>query len=191
MLDPFIVKGSYPDLENKNELNPDKVALIALLVQNFLEIMYDEIKRSGFSNLEFLEKCELFLRSVTSEYDQESFAILLQVFAQIDENFEKSKFFYGFTSIRNICTQNMIAASELTSRLYNYKEVNHDEEAGEAEENINHILVFANHLILNMIDFIKHARKISSIGNMTIDELRYYLTNNYNNCVYNCLNQIY
>lgn len=183
MLDPFVVKGAYPEIENHEQLNPDKAALIALVMQNFLEIMYDEIKRSGFSNLEFLEKCELFLRSVTSEYDKDNFATLLHVFEQIDPEFERSKFYYGFTSMRSICTQDLVLASEITDRL-------HISRVPEPI-NLSNLLLFANHLVLNMIDFVQQVRKIPSISNMTIDELRCYLSGNYQNCVYDALNQLY
>jgi hypothetical protein len=180
----FVVEGSFGKvpIESIKQLSTDQMALVALTVQNFMVVMFDEIKRAGFSNLEFLEKGELFLRCVTPSYARADFETILAVFNQIQENFYKTKFYYGLVALREVCTQEnenvKVLLKEVGLVIENYDQVNAS------------IVIFSSHLIENLIKFIQGIRRLQGVGNMSIDEMRFQINSNFQNCLLHTITEV-
>ncbi len=177
----FVIKGKYDELREivLESLTADQITLLSFTVQNFLEAMLDELKRAGVENLEMLEKSEIFLRSVTPEYDADGFVTLLNILKQVDSSFYNSKFYYSFSSLRILCNKHH---EDNISFMRAIGMQGNTDTAYAAT-------MLSLHLITNTILFIQSARKIESIKNITVDALRYYISNNFHNCLASILMQ--
>ncbi len=181
---PLIIEGAFGrvPVESVKQLSSNEMAIVALTIQSFMGVMFEEIKKAGFVSVEFLEKAELFLRAVTPSYPRNEFDTLLDVFIQIDENFSKTKFFYGLNALRQLCTHESqeakILLDEVGVTLSDYTKVN------------SSLIIFASHLVENIIKFIQSVRKTKGIEDMSIDELRFKIDSQFQGCLLNTVSEV-
>ena len=81
-----------------------ELAIMAVTLHRFMEIIFSQIVKSGIDNIEFLAKSELLLRSITPTFKQENFQELLFVMESVDPQMKESLLYYGLVSLRLICT---------------------------------------------------------------------------------------
>lgn len=81
-----------------------ELAIMAVTLHRFMEIIFSQIIKSGIDNVEFLAKSELLLRSITPTFKKENFKELLYVMESIDPKMNESLLYYGLVSLRLICT---------------------------------------------------------------------------------------
>lgn len=178
-----IIEGSFGTvpIESVRDLSTTDMAIIALVIQNFMEITFDEIKRAGFLSVEFLEKTELFLRAVTPSYPKNEFDTLLDVFNQINPNFNQTRFYYGLTALRQICTHETEAGKILLDnsgiKIANYSQIN------------GSLIIFATHLIENIIRNVQGLRKLNN-KEITIDELKFKINAHFQSCLLSTIAEV-
>lgn len=133
-----------PQTTEQDSIPSEYLALIALKIEKFLDILFVSIEKAGFTGIEFLEKSEMILRSVTPRYSMQEFLILLQVLEEIDRNFLKTDFYTGMITLRQLCTQEVIT------------------EGGKWQENIDappNLVMFTTHLIENLRQYLYVKRQ--------------------------------
>lgn len=79
-----------------------QLALMAVTLHKFIEIICDELERAKYSSNEFVANLELYLYSVTPMYRKELFEQLLAVLQSIDAKFEDSVFFFSLCCLREM-----------------------------------------------------------------------------------------
>ncbi|KIE05412.1 hypothetical protein NF27_DT01860 [Candidatus Jidaibacter acanthamoeba] len=169
-------------VESIKTLSTNDMAVVALTIQNFMDIMFEEIKKAGFLNLEFLEKSEMFLRAVTPSYLRKEFDTLLSVFNQIEQNFQETKFYYGLTALRQLCTHETDEAKVLLDiagiKIADYAQIN------------SSLIIFSTHLVENIIKFVQGMRKSNQHKNTPIDELKFKINSNFQYCLLNTVAEV-
>lgn len=89
---------------NNGSQKARELAIMAVTLHRFMEIIFSQIVKSGIDNIEFLAKSELLLRSITPNFKKESFQELLLVMESVDPQMKESLLYYGLVSLRLICT---------------------------------------------------------------------------------------
>ena len=89
---------------NNSTQKARELAIMAVTLHRFMEIIFSQIIKSGIDNVEFLAKSELLLRAITPTFKKENFQELLLVMESIDPQIKSSLLYYGLISLRLICT---------------------------------------------------------------------------------------
>lgn len=106
---------------NDNSNKARELAIMAITLHRFMEIIFSQIIKSGINNIEFLAKSELLLRSITPTFNKDKFSELLAVMESVDPKIKESLLYYGLVSLRLICT----GETEESIEVYDKDGINH------------------------------------------------------------------
>jgi hypothetical protein len=129
-----------------------ELAIMAITLHRFMEIIFSQIVKSGINNVEFLAKSELLLRSITPTFKNEKFRELLNVMESVDPKIKDSLLYYGLVSLRLICT----GETEESIEVYDKDGVNY----GKIEKlQLSDCSFFITFLVEKIIKLITELRK--------------------------------
>ena len=151
----------------------EKMTFMSSIARRFIHAMLDVIERCGFSSAEFLEKSELFLRSITPSYRKESFIAICKVFREVDPNLVDTEFYRSLLALREICTQeNNNLKKVLSDSGIGFYVANLD------EDDITNLIIFITHLIENLIRHVQSLR-LDKTKNLDIADIRSSIESNF------------
>ncbi len=158
------------------KVRTQEVASIAMTVYTFMDYMFEEIEYTGFQGVEFLEKCELFLRAVTPSYPVTGFNQILQTLLQIDNRFPRTKFFQGFQGLRSLCSGDggkviELVQSDGKSIISNTSHLHKD------------LILFGTFLVEKIIRMIKQIRAKKEASQWSTVEYRKQIDEFFDQCV--------
>lgn len=152
------------------------LALLSMTVYRYMDYMMEELEKAGFVGIEFLAKCELFLKCVTSSYSKKSFHELLDILESVDPKIKDTKFYYGIKSLRALCTGEGIEKIEVMKGIDSFEEVSTDQ--------LNHeVVFFTTFLIENIQKYLRHIRADKSAHDIGIKEYKHKIGEEFDHCV--------
>ncbi len=158
------------------KVRTQEVASIAMTVYTFMDYMFEEIEYTGFQGIEFLAKCELFLKAVTPSYPTTGFNQILQTLLEVDSRFPRTKFFQGFQGLRSLCSGDSGKVIELVqddggSKISNTSHLNKD------------LILFGTFLVEKIIRIIKQLRAKKEAQSWSTAEYRKKIDEHFDQCV--------
>ncbi len=158
------------------KVRTQEVASVAMTVYTFMDYMFEEIEYTGFQGVEFLEKCELFLKAVTPSYPATGFNQILQTLLHIDNRFPRTKFFQGFQGLRSLCSGDSGKVIELIqsdgkSQISNTSNLHKD------------LILFGTFLVEKIIRMIKQIRAKKEASQWPTTEYRKQIDEFFDQCV--------
>lgn len=152
------------------------LALISMTVYRYMDYMMEELEKAGFTGIEYLEKCELFLKCVTSSYSRKSFDQLLQILEGSDPLFKDTKFYFGIKALRALCTGEGVEKIEIMKGLDHFENV--------STQDLGHeVVFFTTFLIENVQRYLRHFRTDKSLHKSTIAEYKHKIGEEFDACV--------
>lgn len=172
----YLEPNGLMDGSEQQKIRAQEVASVAMTVYAFMDYMFEEIEYTGFQGIEFLAKCELFLKAVTPSYPAVGFNQILQTLTQIDNRFPRTKFFQGFQGLRSLCSGDAGKVIELVnssgkSHITSTSHLSRD------------LIFFGTFLIEKVIRMIKEIRALKEAAGWTVAEYRKRIDESYDNCV--------
>lgn len=168
--------GKLPESRKKSQF----LALTSMTVYMYLEYMMEELERAGYDSIEFMSKCELFLKCVTPAYEKKAFEDILNILKSIDSDFPKSKFYKGLTSLRALCTGESIQSVKIMNSPNTFTEIFSNEFNGE-------VVFFTTYLIEIIQRSLNNFRKETSMRQKSIKELKDEIAEEFDACVMNTI----
>jgi|GEM_PF-6849456 len=160
---------------HETSLDLSQINLLASKLLSFLRVMLEEIEKLGFSNQEYLEKAELFIRSVLLTYPKEDFKELLTVMLGIYPKFYQTKFYMGLVALRKVCSlefnQKFPGLENIPQGLL--------PELQEGMELDHNTIFFITHLMLNISQSINELQNKPEAKSLSTRELREAVTDEF------------
>jgi hypothetical protein len=159
-----------------NKARASQIALMAITIERFLHIMYEEIEKLGFSNLEFLSKIEMFLKCITPSYPDAAFQQLLEVLSSVDPLMAETRFYNGLKALRALSKGDVDEPMEMILedgrvKSGNIKMISHE------------LAFFTTFLIENLLKKIKELRKQHDVKAIEIPAYLEILSKQFDDCV--------
>lgn len=156
------------------------LALTSMTVYLYLEYVMDELERGGYENVEFLSKCELFLKCVTSAYERKNFEDILKILESIDSDFPKTKFHSGLVSLRALCTGESIEKVKIMNSPNTFSEMFSNEFSTD-------VVFFTTYLIEVIQRTLNNLRKQQHVREQSIAQLKELVAESFDTCVMNTM----
>lgn len=157
------------------KLDLEQTKLLSFKILSFLRALLEELDAFGFVGIEYLEKAELFTRSVMITYPKKDFAGLLNAMLEINPKFYQTKFFMGLVALRRTCA---LEFNHNLPGLENIPKGILPEIASGAELNYD-VIFFITHLMLNVSRFINQIRHDDDLKELSTKQLKYRITNSF------------
>lgn len=153
-----------------------KLAIVSISIQKFISDMLDAVELAGFKSKEFLDKIEIFLISVTPQYEMKDFKGLLEEFARIDQSFLDTRFAKALIALRKCCNNEDYYISDCNVKVSkSFKQPSVDAQKSLQQDAV----FFAIHLIMNTIKILDNLKKNDKdVKDITIEKIRYEIMNN-------------
>jgi hypothetical protein len=165
-------KKSWLDRSFHNhDLDTAKIEAISSKILLFLEIMLDELFNLNFSGPDFLQKAELFSRSILMTYDKKDFIELLNIMLEVYPQFYTTKFYMGLIALRKVCC---LEFNEPLPGLDKIPKGILPELHQDSEIDYNSIF-FITHLVLNIANAMTDARSNPSIYTLPSEQIKIYI----------------
>lgn len=152
------------------------LALVSMTVYKYMDYMMEELGRAGFDGVEFLAKCELFLKCVTNGYSKQSFDQLLKVLEDSDPEIVKGKFYYGIKALRSLCTGEGVENIEIMKDLDKFENIPSNQLGHE-------VVFFTTFLIENIQRYLRHFRDDAQIVALPLERCKHRIADEFDNCV--------